>query len=754
MSLETFRRLLNGDINLKAPTNKVRWLSRARGRDQGGDSLPALPAFEPRRVATATNTNNDSEQKRINLVATVKGPYAGEAFFPGLPFDGVLYAEHLAQADVNKPFTPDTLLGMSARQFIGKTTGGAKRDFSQIRKLAKEMATNTLPEDLLGFSVGAGLHTRRVMLLSDYLHGKSAPVIEFILIDHWRKLADVSLPKPHELKISGELLGDDCKQERLVTVCQYQEMLIPILEDLSQLPREVQLNPDARAWAIFNAWWAIASLYGDPAIIADASPLWPEAMTLLDHIAEAVHGHPGFMDLNAEQPRYPIGGFEDIAFLKAYHAAGATTPDLFTNWDILEQEFPDMLDSVDALADEQDRREQLTRRRQREAILNIYSLKQRANGVSLFERLLTACDSLGKELLDRDVFARISRHMSSVSELLGEHSDTHVVEVTDDDNTPASSELVIAMLTWLTDADDLLNSIETEVEEWNDALRQAADTEGSLPERMAATQRASESFAEWQTESQEALTELIERARELPWLGTTLHERLETGDSGESGEAEEEGDDAPSPEDRIEALEAAVTRAETQMKHHRHRAWVLQQQLDRASGKAADQGNPGEGDKGLIAALREYSESTSCQNVLQLLQAAHPNRVRVLPSAIDSASDADSTLSANGLLRKVHALIIEGWDILAEKRPPYDMQNVIPCELALNESDTTRSDARCMQQRTFQEKHADGTTTSWEMSWHLKLDHRHRLYFAWDDDSQQIVIGHAGAHLGLAAIRS
>lgn len=755
MSLDTFRQLLNGDIDLNARRSRIRLLAGANRHSSNPDSLPGAPDLTIKGTVSALASAINSTPSAGLLSIVEPGPTRcqDELLIPGLPFDGVMYAELTGQANPTDPFVLDALIGMSPRQFIGNTTGKAKRDFSQIRKIAKQIATKEIPEDLYAFSIGAGLHSRRIMLVTDFLQGKSPPVLEFALIDHWMKLAGASLPASQDIIITGDLLAHDYRPDRLIVLRKYQEMLLPILDDLRRLPRDQQLNPNERAWAIFNAWWAIASLYGDASIIVDASPLWPEAMALLDHTAEAVRGVHGYCDLVTEAPRYPVGSFEELEFIKTYSAAGACTPDLISNWDILEKQLPVVIDNFDTIAATRAQRAALARRRHREAVLNTYNHKRRRNDACIFSRLAKACGTVDLQIPGIAALSQVTGHFAKLAEHMDAAPEKRSLEIHHPDATPAGDTIVSTMLTWLSDADLLLRSIEVEVEAWNDALIQAAETEGSLTDRMAASRKASDAFTDWQAKSHDALSELVERGCELPWLGAAVYEIEEEGGGTELPASDGDGNTV-SPEIRIEALEEALDRAESQAKQHRHRARVLEQQLERSGSKGGEPAPATQGSSDLLVALREYSESHSCQSVLKLLQAAHPERLRVLPSAIDSASEADSTLSTNSLLRKVHALVVDGWDILAAERPPYDMQNVIPCELALNESDTTRADARCMLQRTFQEKHQDGSSATWEMSWHLKLDHRHRLYFAWDAESEQIVIGHAGAHLGLAAVRS
>jgi sRNA-binding protein len=151
----------------------------------------------------------------------------------------------------------------------------------------------------------------------------------------------------------------------------------------------------------------------------------------------------------------------------------------------------------------------------------------------------------------------------------------------------------------------------------------------------------------------------------------------------------------------------------------------------------------------LVAAIQAYSQGGSVLQALKVAIAAYPTRIRALPSALSSAEEADSSLSASGVLQKLMALCGSGWDALASGAPMIRLRGMVPGTLACQESDTVMHNPRLRQERVFTERTPEGAR-KWEMQAHISLDDRHRLYFIWDAEAEQIVVGHCGRHLAIA----
>lgn len=136
---------------------------------------------------------------------------------------------------------------------------------------------------------------------------------------------------------------------------------------------------------------------------------------------------------------------------------------------------------------------------------------------------------------------------------------------------------------------------------------------------------------------------------------------------------------------------------------------------------------------------------------LRLVAKSYPDRVTVLESAIASANAAPD-LDGGRLLRCLLAFAVDAWPIMKQGSPLYAIRQVIPGELAMNESDTCMKDENFRGEREFAERLDDGTTRTWLMAPHVSLDYNHRLHFVWDPERQRFVIGHAGIHLPIPSI--
>lgn len=187
-----------------------------------------------------------------------------------------------------------------------------------------------------------------------------------------------------------------------------------------------------------------------------------------------------------------------------------------------------------------------------------------------------------------------------------------------------------------------------------------------------------------------------------------------------------------------QALEASEHRLKA-LNHHLERA-------ERSSG-ASD----GLDRAFFCEALLSYSEAPKPETALTIAEQLLGGQLIILPSAYESARQAPD-MSGQNLLRRLLVLGSEGRRILDEGKPLYELKDVLPGDLALNESDTNMSVPKLRQQRVFKETRPDGSIHEWLMEYHNWIDFSHRLHFDYDPARKAFVIGHAGRHLGISSI--
>lgn len=142
-------------------------------------------------------------------------------------------------------------------------------------------------------------------------------------------------------------------------------------------------------------------------------------------------------------------------------------------------------------------------------------------------------------------------------------------------------------------------------------------------------------------------------------------------------------------------------------------------------------------------------EHTLCEG-LEDLATRYPEHLVVLPSAYESARDAQGFIQTGRALSLVERLVTDYLPALERGGDALAREVFTPCEYSATESESTRSSKRAMELRTFTYnneprqflKHLRiGTSPSPLLGW--------RCYFFHDADRQRIVIGHCGAHLDL-----
>lgn len=202
------------------------------------------------------------------------------------------------------------------------------------------------------------------------------------------------------------------------------------------------------------------------------------------------------------------------------------------------------------------------------------------------------------------------------------------------------------------------------------------------------------------------------------------------------------------------AQQDEITEVKEQLAVAEHQARALNHHLSQAERSKMQGGEMI--DTSMQAALTEalicYAESPKPETALAIAQKLHGDRLVILPSAYESARDAGNELNGQNLLRRLLILASEGYDILKAGKPLYELNNVMPGDIALNESDSNLQIPKLRQQRTFKETLADGSSREWLMECHSWIDFTHRMYFDFDAEREAFVIGYAGRHLEVSSI--
>jgi hypothetical protein len=144
----------------------------------------------------------------------------------------------------------------------------------------------------------------------------------------------------------------------------------------------------------------------------------------------------------------------------------------------------------------------------------------------------------------------------------------------------------------------------------------------------------------------------------------------------------------------------------------------------------------------LLAQLPDILRQAEPAAVLTLLAEHLHDRLQVLPSALDSANTHHNMINTSEMARRIITLAMQGVDLMRSGARVYDLNNIVPGEVACQESDTVMNTAKLRKLRQF--KAQDGTTI--EMLTHIPIDGRTRMYFDFDTDNR-LRIGYIGKHL-------
>lgn len=150
-----------------------------------------------------------------------------------------------------------------------------------------------------------------------------------------------------------------------------------------------------------------------------------------------------------------------------------------------------------------------------------------------------------------------------------------------------------------------------------------------------------------------------------------------------------------------------------------------------------------------VSAFRAFLHGrTTPLHCLVLLRAAFEDRIVLLDTALSSASKSSDFKHCEKLKGLLRTLASEYWHVLANGKGDTEAAKVFtPNTFAANESETTRSNPRAQEERTF--SYAGKQYTMWR---HIKIGNAHttaetiRVHFEWIAAERRIVIGWCGEH--------
>lgn len=157
--------------------------------------------------------------------------------------------------------------------------------------------------------------------------------------------------------------------------------------------------------------------------------------------------------------------------------------------------------------------------------------------------------------------------------------------------------------------------------------------------------------------------------------------------------------------------------------------------------------SPEIGDDVRAALQASFAETPSLYQSLLALEAVFPTRIRVLPSAYQSAKSASGFRRRADALRLLAKLPTTYWDLI-QQGGHEAVAGAIGSSYAPTESESVRKNSVARKQRTF-----EYNGKSVEMLSHLKIGNKPsdyetlRVHFVWDDAEKIVIVGHCGRHL-------
>lgn len=143
----------------------------------------------------------------------------------------------------------------------------------------------------------------------------------------------------------------------------------------------------------------------------------------------------------------------------------------------------------------------------------------------------------------------------------------------------------------------------------------------------------------------------------------------------------------------------------------------------------------------LLDAVDLIVENQDAASVLRFLETAYPDRLRVFDSVYDQLHRLPS-LPVSTLYQRTKALATVGVDVMRDSGRTIDLRDVVPGDIAVQESETVKKSAKLRAMRKFR----DGQKSR-EIFTHINIDYSHRLYFEYDADEGRMLIAYAGKHL-------
>lgn len=704
-----------------------------------------------------------------------------EADFPTLSLPVFSFAFKVPEEDNGRTETSQLnafkrVTQRAVKDYVQAYSGTRTLSFKSYRKQFLKHIGDT--GDFLILSIYLANLGNRHTVLQAWLDGHQIPVIEIDILERWKAyFGDTSdTDELITLRRDRALLGKDIR--RAVALEGYLNLVFRVAEQLHVLRQQGSEADSQAVWLTFNAWWALGSLANNQAILSDFRHLWPEAFSLMSLISD-IGGMGGSMMIRSSMsaPAMPGADLSPISTLMREGQWLSQAPNLLGKW----------REAIPRVARLQTAIEQL-KRSQAAAIpenqyetLKMYACAPSSDDGTPWEAGALSpggIPPLGLELLAKDLAAFNDgtspedlveavdvllhyadllggwiRHLQSGGVCLyqlKDGEDAAPASITPDEfdvDAPLVPSDLCMTLPLVTMARDL---VARSLQNLNNEITQIhQNAELSLAERLRRTQEIQDKLNGcWRQHIDENVTPILDMLDKVEWNRLSLVplvEPVSTTEEGEDAELRERLADAQreneNQEARIKSLEEALSHSEEEGAALRENIATLSSHAEPLPAQSHNET--------LIAAVTAFGQTSSAPDALRLASACRPERLRVLDSAYASARDAASSLSGSGLLRKLMALVEDGWEALAAGKPLYSLQQVVPGHLACLESDRVTQHPKLRDERVFIEKANDGTRR-WEMQSHITLDERHRLYFAWDEAASQFVIGHAGRHLSIA----
>lgn len=144
----------------------------------------------------------------------------------------------------------------------------------------------------------------------------------------------------------------------------------------------------------------------------------------------------------------------------------------------------------------------------------------------------------------------------------------------------------------------------------------------------------------------------------------------------------------------------------------------------------------------LVSHAESMAASGNTHDVLRLMQLLYPERLVILPSAFES-SKALSNVPVPKLLAVLKAMATVGLDQVRSSGQIIDCEDLVPCGISVNESDSVRNNAKFRKQRAFRYNNQQHHFYP-----HLRLGYGLRIYFDYFPEEQRFVVAYVGNHMG------